>query len=217
MTVLYYSSNREEPGFEARIMARLLESCGDLPVVSVTQRPTDLGRNICVGDVGHSYLNEWRQIQIGAEAAGTEWVAFAEADFLYPEEYFRFQPKGGDIHRCGNVWIVFRDGDGYSRKRWSEGAQVCRREYIVRYFKEFLAGYPEWLDGEVRPIIGRDKIVEYYKISFNLFDCAVPCVSFKTGNGMRPGTRTLSGAGNRAAALPHWGNIADLKRKYLDG
>ena len=49
-TIIYCSSNKELPEFEAKIVANLLKNCGDLPIISVTQKPMDLGRNICVGD-----------------------------------------------------------------------------------------------------------------------------------------------------------------------
>ena len=81
-TILYYTSNRENEEFEEKIRQNILENCGDLPIISISQKPIDFGKNICVGDVGHSYLNEWRQILIGAKKARTKHVILCEADFL---------------------------------------------------------------------------------------------------------------------------------------
>ncbi|KKT37762.1 MAG: hypothetical protein UW26_C0025G0001, partial [Candidatus Collierbacteria bacterium GW2011_GWF1_44_12] len=62
VTVLYYTSNREDEKFETRIRKNLLKNCGDLPIVSVSQKPIDLGRNICVGVHENSYTSEFMQI-----------------------------------------------------------------------------------------------------------------------------------------------------------
>lgn len=64
-SIVYYTSNHEKPEFEQKIIDDLLSKRGDLPIISVTQKPMDLGTNICVGDVGLSYLNARRQMLIG--------------------------------------------------------------------------------------------------------------------------------------------------------
>ena len=98
LTAIYYTCNRERPEFERRIQETLLEAMGDIPLISVSKKPIDLGHNICVGDVpgGDSSQNAYRQFQIGARAATTKWVCPVEADFLYPPEYFTFEPERED-------------------------------------------------------------------------------------------------------------------------
>lgn len=102
-TILYYTGNRKHPEFEARVRDTLVKNNPGLPIVSVSQKPLNLGKNICVGDVGASYLNVYRQMFIGAQAVDTEYIVFAEDDFLYPPEYFAFEPQGGDFYRYDNV------------------------------------------------------------------------------------------------------------------
>ena len=41
------------------------ESAGDTPIISVSQKPMDLGNNICVGDVERSSQNGYMQLLIG--------------------------------------------------------------------------------------------------------------------------------------------------------
>lgn len=74
LTVLYYTSNHKQPEFERKIIENLKETCGDLPIVSVSQKPLNLGGKICVGNVGLSYLNEWRQILIGTREVKTPYT-----------------------------------------------------------------------------------------------------------------------------------------------
>jgi len=45
-TILYYTSNHEDPVFEQKIIDSLLENCGNLPIVSVSQKPIKLGQNV---------------------------------------------------------------------------------------------------------------------------------------------------------------------------
>ena len=94
LTVIYYTNNLEKPEFEGRIQKTLKESTDSLgvPIISVSQKPIDFGKNICVGGVGASSQNAFRQLQIGAMEAKTRFVCPAEADFLHPREYFEFVP-----------------------------------------------------------------------------------------------------------------------------
>ncbi|MCK9371410.1 hypothetical protein M0R04_15960, partial [Candidatus Dojkabacteria bacterium] len=96
-TILYYSSQREKPEFEFKIIDNLLKVCGDLPIISITHFPMDLGHNICVGDVGCSGFNMFRQVLLGCEAANTTFIISAEADCLYPPDYFTFRPERTDV------------------------------------------------------------------------------------------------------------------------
>lgn len=217
VTIIYYTSNREDPKFERKVQESLLKNSGGLPIISVSQKPISLGTNICVGDVGHSYLNEWRQILMGVKEVKTSYVVFAEADFLYPKEYFLFKPKGADVYRYDNIWIIFAwKYNYYFRKAYSEGAQICKREYVVKILEEHLLGQPEWFDGRlvIRNKRGRRKKNPFNGL-FESFDTGIPCISFKTGNGMRWMTDIMHSRENIARKLPYWGHIEDLKKEYL--
>lgn len=213
-TVLYYTSNREKPEFEERIIDNIRKNCGDIPIISVSQRHLNFGDNICVGDRGLSYINEWRQILIGAKEATTDYLVFAESDFLYPKEYFDFNPDGADIYRYDNVWICFSGKDKFFRKKYSEGAQIVRREYIIDVLENSLKGLPEWFDGRNVPYINKEQRNAFHHMPYELFHGDVPCISFKTGNGVRGWTKTKNGEENSSKELPHWGNIESLKEKY---
>lgn len=199
-TMLYYTSNREDPKFEEKIR---LNVAGNslLPLVSVSQKPvTGFGKNICVGDIGHSYESEWKQIFVGMMEIKTEYVVFCEADFLYPEDYFTFEPTGGDLYRHNNVWILWKQGSGkYRRKKYSEGAQIVRREFWLDKYKDYVAGKTKY------PLEG---------CKFEWFGDN-PCVSFKTGDGVRTNTATLRGKENHRAELPYWGKAKELLRHYV--
>jgi hypothetical protein len=111
LTIIYYTSNYlddHNPYFLANTKKQLLKATPDLPIISVSQKPTNLGKNICLGDIGRSTLNIYRQILAGVKAAKTKYVAMAEDDILYSYEHFheRLPQKNGFIYNM-NKWQIF--------------------------------------------------------------------------------------------------------------
>lgn len=192
-TIIYYTSNREKPEFEKKIQEHLLSVCGDLPIISVSQEPMDLGLNVLVGKIGHSYESQFKQMWLGAKMAKTEYLIFAEADFLYPREYFEFEPTGDSVYRNENVWVIFaykkpgaRILPRYHWKPFSIGTQICKREDIVKH------GFVE-------------------RVPYTPYKTKTACVSFKTGNSMSRSNIV----GERKLTLPHWGDARDLVNQYV--
>lgn len=222
-TIIYYTSNREKPEMEKKIIDDMLSKSGNIPIISVSQKPMNLGKNICVGEVGQSYINEWRQILIGAQAAKTEYLVMAESDFLYTPEYFNFKPSGEDLYRYDNVWIMWlNDNDteirrhhyfNFKRKYYSEGAQVVKREYIINLLEKYLKIFPTWYSESY--IISKSHHSLYFNVPYTFFRGDIPCVSIKTSHGTSFSTGIMRGKQNISKNLPYWGNIRDLRNKYL--
>lgn len=214
-TIIYYTANTEDPKFEAKIRANILKHKGNLPIISVSQKPLDFGKNICVGNVGHTYFNEYRQMLIGAKVAKTPYIIFAESDFLYPKDYFSFEPKGANLYRYNNVWIVYKDPRIYSyrRKNNSVGAQICKREYLINILEKNLKGKPKWSDKEV--VLKDRRGFDLFKVPFEFFGGDIACISFKTGQGMRRYTTNMHGKDNLKIRLPYWDHVGNLRKEYL--
>ena len=221
-TILYYTANVEEPAFEEKIRAALVSIVGGhrknaLPVISVSQKPIDLGTNICVGEHGACYANEYRQILIGAQAAKTTWLIAAEADCLYPPTYFAFDPPGGDLGRYDNVHILWRNlayGSAFRKKRNSEGAQVVRREFLIERLQQAFKGLPEWHDPKEDwgiPVY-RQHEWQFYGACTTLDAPSV--ISVKTGRGVRPTTQ-VQGGSVPEDELPFWGSAAALREELF--
>ena len=148
-TVVYYTSNREDEKFEAKIKENLLKDIGNLPLISVSQKPMDFGKNICVGDVGVSNQNMHRQLQIGAMAATTPFIHFAQANTLYSKEYFKHIPPVTDRIYRAPVYLIYlnhrgRKKDRFYFKRSSEASTVVGREYIIKHIESYLSGRGMW-------------------------------------------------------------------------
>ena len=210
-TIVYYTASREKPEFERKIIDNLKEQAWDIPIISVSQKPLDLWKNICVWDVWWSYLNEWRQILIGAKEADSEYIIFAESDFLYPKSYFELDPVD-DMYIYDNVWIIMDNKywEWYWNKKSSEWAQICKRDILIKEYERHLEWQPEWWDWSITiwkkwdsPLMN----VEYKTFTWD------PCISFKTWYWLKNVTNVDKNKNSRK--LPYWWHRKDLIKKYL--
>lgn len=211
-TIVYYTSNREKPEFEQKIREHVLKSCGDLPIISVSQKPIDLGKNICVGDVGASGFNMFRQVLIGCEAVATKFVISAEADCLYPPDYFTFIPSKDDVcYRNNNIYVMAHQKNFFRRKyEGSTFAQIVGRDYYIKRLQELFQDAPEWSAEEKsfpKERLGKADVfdkIEYYTTEN-------PCLSFKSGQGMRSYSHSDR---TPVYELSYWGEAAKLIKKF---
>lgn len=212
LTVIYYTSNKENEEFEKKIRQKLLDVIGDLPLISVSQKPIDFGENVCVGDVGVSNQNCFRQQQIGAQHARTPYVVMAEADFLYPPEYFKFVPPEYKPYRLDNVWIMYRDSvAGFVQKSYSEGASVYPRELIIDQIEKRLEGRGYWnKEMENKNAVPRMFYKPWQEIEF--FHLDNPAISVKTTEGMHKYTGVIKSQDPQGVrSLPYWGTVDKLR------
>lgn len=204
-TVVYYTSNKEDEVFEKRIRDNILQVT-DLPIISVSQKPIDFGKNICVGKRGWSYLNAFRQLLIGCEMATTDFVVMAESDCLYPEKgYFDFEPTDlNAIYSYDNVWILNKHWDKFKRKEQTHGSMIYGRKWFISFLKECLKGLPMWSKKKIEfPFYSSNQ-------KFQLF-AGDPIINIITGINGRKWTKTM---GKHKESLPYWGTIIDVKKKY---
>lgn len=212
-TIIYCSSNKERPEFEAKIIKTLLINCGNIPIVSVTQKPIKLGTNICVGsDVGVSGFNFFRQSLIACEAARTEFVISAEADCLYPPDYFKFTPERDDVcYRNSNLYVMGNKRDYYYKKE--EGAthaQIVGRQFYINTLKDLFKGAPMWNGQEKNFPKERRKQEDVFKEVIH-YKSENPVVQIKTGDSMRHYTHS-----DRIPVydIPYWGDGKVISNYY---
>ena len=207
ITILYYSSNSESPVFEQKIIDNLKKQAGDIPIISITRKPTDLGKNICVGETPICYSNSFKQILLGLKEAKTEFCIAAESDCLYPKEYFQFIPPLKDkVYRYTNLWVHFDGRDKFWKKNWVEGAQMCGREHWIKSIEAILEKPDSW-EPESFKFIFQEKD-EYSWSGEN------PVAYMKTRHGVNFKTGFLQDSS--AKEIPYWGNAVDFRKKYLE-
>lgn len=203
-SIIYYSSNNEDPVFERKIMDNIQKQAGDIPIISVTRKPTDFGWNICIGEQPICYSNSFKQLLIGLKEASTEFCLAAESDVLYPPEYFTFTPpENNRVYRYTNVWVHFAGRNKFWRKKFSEGIQMCGREHWIKSIEAILEK-SDW-DPEPLKFIFPNNADNYWTGN--------PAITFKTRNA----TTFKTGYQNKdvVTELPYWGTALDVKRDYL--
>lgn len=212
-TILYYTSNREDEKFENKIKENLLKNCGSLPIISISQKPIDLGTNICVGDVGASGFNMFRQVLIGCEAVNTTFIISAESDCLYPPDYFAFEPPRKDMcYRNSNLYVMPDRRDYFFyKKEGATHAQIVGREFYIKRLKKLFGNAPQWSIEEKNFPKERHKKedifdeIEYYRTENPVFQ-------IKTHKGMRYYTHS-----DRTPILeiPYWGSGKLIRKQFL--
>jgi len=211
LTIVYYTSNRERPAFEARIIQKLVEHSGGLPIISVSQQPLDLGTNLCVGAVGASSFNVYRQMQIGAQAALTPFVCTAESDFLYPREYFTHRPADDHTFDFVRRTYMVYDNQYYYSRRISEAAMVVGRDYLVQAIDDMLQGIglgTQWGPECRLPKLFLNKQRRTVRIE-------TPIVTFKTPQNLHQKRHRRSYIKQfEVDTLPLWGTARALTETY---
>lgn len=147
-TILYLTDNSLIEPIASRCREILVNEAGDIPIISVSQKPIALGTNICVGEIGRSWLNLYKQMMAGVESVTTRYVSISEHDCLYTNEHFRWIPPRDDtFYYNHNLWLVQWNGNHpelegmYSRwpKRYALSQLVCSTELLKESLDERLA------------------------------------------------------------------------------
>jgi len=216
-TIVYYTGNYEHPRLEARVKRTLLRLIGGTPLISVSQKPIEFGKNICVGEVGISSQNAWRQLQIGAQAATTKFVCPAEADFVYPKEFFRFQPEREDTFYCFlPVWIlVVVPGRArvFTEKSYgSEGAIIAGRQLLIDRIEVVLSGRGVFGASDVGGARIPD-LLNRKAVRKEVVHLSTPIISFKTNLNMHKRAPVRRGTSRRE--LPGIGTAAAVIKRYM--
>lgn len=233
LSIIYYTANFAHQAFVERTQAQLLRAIDqDYPIISVSQKPMDFGKNICLGDIGRSHLNIYRQILRGAKEATTKYVAMAEDDILYSYEHFHTQlPQDGkflyDMSKVSLFTWTKPPMFSFRTKRRVINQLIAPRELLIEALEERFArveklmadGMPEeriikyWGDiGRYEGILGvtvRD-VEEFY--------CSCPSIVFSHEEAfgyLSQGKRKRLGD-IKIIELADWGRAEDVLKVYTE-
>jgi len=147
LTVLYYTANQINDTFFENTKKQLLLAADGKPIVSVSQKPIDLGKNICVGNIGVSVYSLYWQVLQAAKEADTKYVATAEDDALYAPGYFdTYRPHPGVFAYNMNKWGIYTWSEppsfSYKLDRYVFWSLICERDLLIRALEERFDTYP---------------------------------------------------------------------------
>jgi len=222
LTIIYYTANFISNHFQDATKKVLLEAIGQTFLISVSQKPMDFGENICVGEIGRSAFNIYRQALIGAKAAKTQYVAMAEDDILYSADHFTHRPHDGFFAYDKNNWSIYTwvNPPVFSYKdRRTFYSLICERDLLIETLEEREAKYPNDKD---KPILiwgepGRyEGKMGVSRRNFEIFYSKVPNVVFSHETALafdNLGRRKKMGD-LKAIEIPFWGRAEDILKLY---
>lgn len=134
-TILYLTDNSLDPELMGLCQRILLREAGEMPIISVSQKPIQFGKNICVGEIGRSWMSLYKQILAGLDWVKTDNVVICEHDCLYTSEHLNYQPPCSDkFYYNRNHWLTQWGGNhpelngmySYWHNRTALSQLVCR-------------------------------------------------------------------------------------------
>ena len=222
ITIIYYTANKISDYFFNNTKKQLLKSAGNISIISVSQKPIELGENICVGDIGQSPINIYRQALIGAKTAKTKYIAMAEDDVLYSPEHFTKRPPSGVFgYSSSNQSIYSWDTQPiFSQKgRISLSSLICERKLFIEAMEEREAKYTK---DEDKPLHFWGEPGKYEKQlgvtvrKAEFFSTKIPNVIFSHTEALGfqyQGTRKAHGI-HRREEIPYWGKAKDVMNNF---
>jgi len=164
-----------------------------------------------------SGFNFFRQWQIGLEVAKTDLVISAEADCLYPPDYFQYRPPRLDkCYRNSNLYVMPDLRSFFFKK--SEGAthaQVIGREFFLNRLNELFVGAPEWSAEEKNFPKERWKQEDIFsEAEIEMYESENPVFQVKTHKGMRYYTHSDR---TPIPEIKYWGNGTPLRNYLIKG
>jgi hypothetical protein len=234
LTLLHYTANRVSPTFWAETMTRARLAAGrSVPMVLVSQQPiaetwAHHPRDVfhCVGPIGASIYNVYRQVLIGAKLAQTPFVACVEDDSLYSPDHFWHRPPLDTFFYNDNRWVITRrlSDDGKSRTAfyyWRHRTQmamcIAPRELLIATLEERFAKYPDPVPHDIAKATGwgepgrYEKNIGITRQTLAYFNSKEPCVTFNHALGLM-GRRAVKDDDRICTTLERWGDANDLWR-----
>lgn len=217
ITFLYYTANLVPEPFAIRIREHLIGLANGIPIISISQKPIDFGKNICVGDIGVNSYNVYKQILIGAKEAKTKYVACCEDDALYNEEHFAYRPPDDVFAYDINRWNINGAGDFAYKNRPVMSMCIANRKLMIDVLETRFKKYPT-VDsiGPKHGEPGRfEKLLDLPIVKLDTFSCSIPSITFNHKDGL--GGVRINVKTTVQRDLDYWGNGKELWNKYYIG
>lgn len=114
LSILYLTDNALDQKVRDVCIHYLYAAAKDLPIISASQGPCNVGKNVDLGPLGRSGLNMYKQVLAGLDLIDTKWVAIAEHDCVYSAEHFEFRPPEDQYFWYNlNNWFLQYDNPRY--------------------------------------------------------------------------------------------------------
>ena len=203
--IVYFTDSRLEEGLDEAVRKQILRAANGIPIISVTQKPIDFGRNICVGVKPRNFLNLYRQLLTGIKATEKDSIVFTcEHDVFYHASHFAFTPPRKEkIYYNLNRFYWMRNKDFYistiGKRALSQG--VGHRDVFLAHAKEQVITREI---GAASPCVG----------PFKNFESKCPNIDIRHGGNFSIfGVFDESHLSRRIPSVEHWGTPRRFQEK----
>lgn len=209
--IIYYTDNRLDEKIFKAVQEQLLKA--RLPIVSVSLKPIDFGKNIHL-PLQRGYETYFRQIITALENSESDIIFFCEHDVLYHPSYFDFTPEKKDTYYYNlNVWRWKYPENHCVTWDAHQVAQLCSyKEVALEWYRKKLASYQE--DAFDRKFEPEDKFEEWRSVE--------PNIDIRHGNTLTKSKWTLKDFRNKLTAVnfkegkcPDWAKLLPVEKKLM--
>ena len=218
---MYISASEIPTEWQRWQISKLLEAAGDIPIISVTRKPLNLGTNLIDRDP-RSLWNIYVQMLRAAKIATTPFVAMAEDDTLYTKEHFNeYRPHNDAVSYDRARWSLFvweKNPIYCMRQRISNCSLIASRLYLIDALEERIDKHPipptKWV-GEV----GREKVDRALGVTIRNKEewyCNNPIIQLNHINGSddTQQKRWKKHGQMKAYDIPYWGKAKNIVEVY---
>jgi len=132
--ILFYTDNMLKDSIAQE--CRKYISASGLPITSVSLKPMDFGKNICL-PLERGKLTMFKQILAGLESMTEDIIFFCEHDVLYHKSHFDFTPERDDtFYYNENNWRIRKDGLAVFFSHDSTSQLCAYRKLLVEEYRE---------------------------------------------------------------------------------
>lgn len=132
--IIYYTDNQLDPTINKMCQEQLLKA--NLPIVSVSLKPTDFGENYVI-NMERGVKAYFTQIITALEKSTADIIYFAEHDVLYHPSHFEFiPPSRNKFYYNLNVWRWKYPEDFGVTWDANQVAELCGyRDHLLRWYR----------------------------------------------------------------------------------
>ncbi|RQV98623.1 hypothetical protein EH220_02950 [bacterium] len=222
LTIIYVTANTVPESWQEFQLHHLLEAAGDMPIISISRKPMDLGSNI-VESRPRSYYNIYMSLLDGALAATTPYVAMAEDDTLYTHTHFvEFRPPENFVAYDRSRWSLFvweKEPFFCLRQRISNCSLIAPRELVIEALEERKAKYPQGIPDTHCGEIGRRDLED--RLHMKRRNCCewwsfgpIVQLNHPTGSDETQRAQWKKHGQIRAYDIPYWGKASEIVAHY---
>jgi len=201
--IVYYTDSRLDKDLDVAVRAQLLKAAGDIPIISVSQKPLDFGKNICVGEKPASYRSIYEQILVGLEQTQASIINLCEHDVFYDKSHFEFIPTYTDR-------IYFN----LNRYYWKRGFETFGFTFGRRAPSQAVADRELFYDS-VKKHINHGEVGPHINVRLENWWSFYPNIDIRHDNNFSQGkvlTTYLSGATTGPKSVPGWGTTDEFSK-----